>query len=92
LRHSLAAWLGAGTGAEAVWGGSAAAGIAERCLSASRPHLESLRRARLDVGVVPLARELCRRHCNRLGIDGLAEAVLRYLMFRLHQEGGTGAA
>ena len=92
LRDPLARLFGDGARKDAalLWGGEEPAAIADRCLAACRPHLENLLEAHahgvLTVDIVPLAHLLCQRHCNRLGIDGLAEAVLRYFMFRLHQE------
>ena len=36
--------------------------------------------------LVPLAWSYTHMHCNRLGIDPVAEAILRYFMHRLMQE------
>lgn len=63
--------------------GEEAAGIVERCSVACLPHLERLG-PRLDT-----LQELAERQDNRIGIDGLAAAVLRYFMMRLWQERGA---
>jgi thiopeptide-type bacteriocin biosynthesis protein len=64
--------------------------IAKRCLSDSRPAAAALRQG-LRLGTVTqdpahLAWSLTHMHCNRIGHDVRAEAVLRYFAFRLHQD------
>jgi len=76
----------------ACWGGAEPARIANACLAASRPVLEELK-ARHLTGDVPqdlvnLAWSYTHMHCNRLGIDAMPEAILRYFMWRLY----TGAS
>ncbi|HZI92597.1 MAG TPA: thiopeptide-type bacteriocin biosynthesis protein [Patescibacteria group bacterium] len=74
----------------AFWGSRAVADIAVRCLDSSRPVLaavlEGRAAGRIDQDLVRLAWSYTHMHCNRLGIDPTAEAILRYLMHRLMQE------
>jgi thiopeptide-type bacteriocin biosynthesis protein len=74
--------------AEAQWGGVEPAGIATGCLAALKPVIDELRtsHARGDVAqdLVNLAWSYTHMHCNRLGIDAMPEAILRYFMWRLH--------
>ena len=78
--------------AAAQWGGEEPALIAARCLDASRPVLDELkarhRAGEIPVNLVNLAWSYTHMHCNRLGIDAMPEAILRYFMWRLH----TGAS
>ena len=75
-----------------LWGGEEAARIAERCLDASRPVAEAILsghaagRIRQDLG--SLAWSYAHMHCNRLGIDPNPEALLRFFMHRLLEDGG----
>jgi thiopeptide-type bacteriocin biosynthesis protein len=73
-------------------GGEEAARIAEGALAAARPHVAAVA-AGIDAGTIPrklvdLAWSYTHLHCNRLGIDVVPEAILRYLMFRLYEEDG----
>jgi thiopeptide-type bacteriocin biosynthesis protein len=81
---------------EELWGGEAPMRIAERCLDASRPILEEILAAhaagRIQQDIVYLAWSYTHMHCNRLGIDPTPEAILRYFMHRLMQDGGGPAA
>jgi len=74
------------------WGGEEPAAIAARCLDASRPVARELtahhRTGRIPLDLVNLAWSYTHMHCNRLGIDAIAEAILRYFMWRLY----TGAS
>jgi thiopeptide-type bacteriocin biosynthesis protein len=89
LEASLVALLCEGD-EEAAFGGARAAEIARRCLDASRPAAEALlaglSSGRVVQDPVQLAWSLCHMHCNRIGLDVHAEAVLRYFTYRLHQE------
>lgn len=77
---------------ELFWGGEAPARIAERCLEASRPILEAVvaghAAGRIHQDPVYLAWSYAHMQCNRLGIDPTPEALLRYFMHRLLQDGG----
>lgn len=77
-------------GAEA-WGGEEPARIAERCLAASRPVVDEIlaghRAGRIEQDLVQLAWSYTHMHANRLGVDATAEAILRYFMHRLHEDG-----
>ncbi len=79
-----------------LWGGAEPARIAERCLEATRPDVEELLAAhaagRVRQDLVHLAWSLTHMHCNRLGVEATAEAILRYFMHRLHEEEEVGAA
>ena len=74
------------------WGGAEPAQIADACLFESRPVVEELK-ALHRAGIVRqdllnLAWSYTHMHCNRLGIDAMPEAILRYFMWRLY----TGAS
>lgn len=73
------------------YGGEEAAAIARSCLAATRPTVEDLLRAhaagRVRQDLVRLAWSYAHLHCNRLGIDLVPEAILRYLMLRFYEEG-----
>ena len=74
------------------WGGEEPARIAARCLAASRPVVAELI-SQHHAGLIPqdlvnLAWSYTHMHCNRLGIDAMPEAILRYFMWRLY----TGAS
>jgi hypothetical protein len=75
-----------------VGGGEEPARIAGDSLARLRPAVEDLREAhgagRIHQDLVHLAWSHTHMHCNRLGIGGTAEAILRYFMNRLHQEEG----
>ncbi|HEY0510655.1 MAG TPA: thiopeptide-type bacteriocin biosynthesis protein [Thermoanaerobaculia bacterium] len=80
------------TDPESLWGGEEAARIAARWLEASRPVAAAILaghaagRIRQDLGY--LAWSYAHMSCNRLGIDATPEALLRYFMHRLYQDGG----
>jgi thiopeptide-type bacteriocin biosynthesis protein len=80
---------------ELLWGGEEPAAIAERCLAASRPVVEEILAAhtvgRIRQDLVYLAWSYSHMQCNRLGIDPNPEALLRYFMHRLLEEGGGAA-
>jgi thiopeptide-type bacteriocin biosynthesis protein len=92
VRDGLREWL-RGPRAEdpaIVFGGSEPARIAASCLEAMRPVAEELLAAHADgsihQGLVYLVWSYAHLHCNRLGIDLVPEAILRYLMFRAYEE------
>ncbi|HEX5045250.1 MAG TPA: thiopeptide-type bacteriocin biosynthesis protein [Candidatus Polarisedimenticolaceae bacterium] len=64
--------------------------LARRCLAACQPAIEALRQGLRDGTVQQdpshLAWSLTHMHCNRIGLDVHAEAVLRYFAWRLHQD------
>ena len=74
------------------WGGKEPAEIAARCLYACGPAVEELKRhhraGEIGPDLVNLAWSFTHMHCNRLGIDAMPEAILRYFMWRLY----TGAS
>jgi thiopeptide-type bacteriocin biosynthesis protein len=80
---------------ELLWGGEEPARIAARCLEASRPILEAVREGhaagRIQQDLVYLAWSYAHMQCNRLGIDPTPEALLRYFMCRLLEDGGGPA-
>jgi class I lanthipeptide synthase len=75
-----------------LWGGEVPARIAERCLAASRPVVFAIRQGlaagRIHRDPIDLAWSYAHMHCNRLGIDPTPEALLRYFMHRLLEDGG----
>lgn len=75
-----------------VFGGAEPARIAANFLKAMRPVVEEILAAHTEgdihQGLVYLAWSYAHLHCNRLGIELVPEAILRYLMFRLHDESG----
>jgi thiopeptide-type bacteriocin biosynthesis protein len=77
---------------ELLWGGEEPWRIAERCLEASRPVVAAIREAhaagRIHQDLTELAWSYSHMHCNRLGIDPTPEALLRYFMHRLVEDGG----
>jgi thiopeptide-type bacteriocin biosynthesis protein len=72
----------------AQWGGDEPARIAVRCLDATRPVLQEVaalhRAGEIRQDLVNLAWSYTHMHCNRLGIDAMPEAILRYFMWRLY--------
>jgi thiopeptide-type bacteriocin biosynthesis protein len=76
----------------AQWGGEEPARIASHCLDASRKVVEEItalhRSGEIEQDLVNLAWSYTHMHCNRLGIDAIPEAILRYFMWRLY----TGAS
>jgi thiopeptide-type bacteriocin biosynthesis protein len=77
---------------ELLWGGEEPARIAAACLAASRPVVEALLEGhaagRIHQELTELAWSYAHMHCNRLGIDPTPEALLRYFMHRLLEDGG----
>jgi thiopeptide-type bacteriocin biosynthesis protein len=77
---------------ELLWGGAEPARIAERCLEASRPVVEAIlaghAAGRIQQDLVYLAWSYAHMQCNRLGVDPTPEALLRYFMHRLLEDGG----
>ena len=73
-----------------LYGGDEPARIARTCLETMRPVVENLCRAhasgRIDQDLVHLAWSLSHMHANRMGLDPIAEAILRFFMHRLHTE------
>jgi thiopeptide-type bacteriocin biosynthesis protein len=92
LEPGLVELIGQGRETESAWGGAAPARIAARCLDATRPVVDELlahhRAGRIPADIVNLAWSYTHMHCNRLGIDAMPEAILRYFMWRLY----TGAS
>ncbi|HEX4965025.1 MAG TPA: thiopeptide-type bacteriocin biosynthesis protein [Thermoanaerobaculia bacterium] len=80
------------TDAVALWGGAEPARIAARWEEASRPVAEAIREAhaagRIQQDLGYLAWSYAHMSCNRLGIDPTPEALLRYFMHRLLEDGG----
>jgi thiopeptide-type bacteriocin biosynthesis protein len=81
---------------EVQWGGATPAGIARACLDATAPvaaeALEAHASGRITQDPVNLAWAWTEMHSNRLGIVNVAQAVLRYFMYRLHGGPGIDAA
>lgn len=79
----------------AQWGGEEPARIAAASLAASQPVIDevtSLHRAgEIRQELIPLAWSYTHMHCNRLGIDAMPEAILRYFMWRLYTGGSLPA-
>ena len=73
-----------------VLGGNEPRRIAEGCLEATRPVLDEIVQGNaagtIHASLVDLAWSYTHLHCNRLGIDLVPEAILRYLMYRLYEE------
>ncbi|HZN54566.1 MAG TPA: thiopeptide-type bacteriocin biosynthesis protein, partial [Candidatus Polarisedimenticolaceae bacterium] len=69
-------------------GGEEPARIAATCLEATRPAIDEVlalhRSGRLPQDIVNLAWSYTHMHCNRLGIDAMPEAILRYFLWRLY--------
>ena len=76
-------------------GGEVPAGITRRCLDASRPVVEEIVRGCADGSVrgtpAGLAVSWMHMHCNRLGFDLPAEAILRYVMWRYYEDSARAA-
>lgn len=74
----------------ALFGGEAPARVALSCLEAMRPVVNDLLAAhaagRIRQDLVDLAWSLAHMHCNRLALEPGAEAILRFFMYRLHQD------
>jgi len=92
LRESLLGLFAAGRSGdlEAFYGGAEPARIAATCLEAHRPVIEELLVAhasgRVRQDLVHLAWSLTHMHCNRLGLEPGPEAIIRFFMYRLHQD------
>ncbi len=92
LREGLLALLAAGRRGDLAecFGGAEPARIATGCLEALRPVVEELLAAhaasRIRQDLVHLAWSLTHMHCNRLGLEPGAEAILRFYMCRLHED------
>jgi len=75
---------------ELQWGGAEPARIASTCLTAMAPVLGELRglhaKGEIAQEIVYLVWSYTHMHCNRLGIDAMPEAILRYFMWRLHSD------
>jgi thiopeptide-type bacteriocin biosynthesis protein len=80
---------------ELLWGGAEGARIAERYVEASRPVAAAIVEAhgagRIHQDLVYLAWSYAHMSCNRLGIDPTPEAMLRYFIHRLYEDGGGPA-
>ena len=80
----------------AAYGGEAPAAIARTCLAATRPILAAIARGcaegRITGTPAGLAVSWVHMHCNRLGFDLPAEAILRYVMCRFYEDAGRVAA
>ena len=76
---------------EALYGGAEPADIAERWIEATRPLIDRLvdghAEGRIQQDLVQLAWSYTHMQCNRLGITGDAEAILRFFMHRLYEDG-----
>ncbi len=92
LRESLRSLLATGRhgDVEELYGGAEPARIAIGCLTSLRPIIEELLAAhaasRIRQDLVHLAWSLTHMHCNRLGLEPGAEAILRFFMCRLHED------
>jgi thiopeptide-type bacteriocin biosynthesis protein len=77
------------------WGGPEPARIAGACLDRQRPVVQELLAAhaagRIRQDLVNLAWSYTHMHCNRLGIEAWPEAILRFFLHRLYQDGPPGA-
>ena len=96
LRPGLEALRFARSGDAALaYGGEAPAAIARSCLDASRPVVDAITRGCAEGRIIgtpaSLAWSWTHMHCNRLGFDLPAEAILRYVMCRFHED-ATAAA
>ena len=97
LRPGLEALIGPGAFRDPAmtWGGAESAAVAERCLQALAPVAEEWLLARdagrLEGDWMHLVWSLAHLHAIRLGIDTVPEAVLRYLMYRFHQDATVDA-
>jgi thiopeptide-type bacteriocin biosynthesis protein len=80
---------------ETAHGGAEPARIARGWIEANQPIvaglLEAHRAGRIRQDLVTLAWSYTHMHCNRLGLSGEAEAVLRFFMHRLYQDGRSSA-
>jgi hypothetical protein len=87
---ALAALLGdAAADTDDSWGGERPARVAAQWLRASAPLLASLVEAAGHTGLShppPLLAHVAHMSANRLGIEGTAEAILRYFAFRHHHD------
>lgn len=80
---------------EAAWGGAEPARIAARCLESTRPLADKVIRGHRDGTIqadwIRLVWSYTHMHCNRLGIDAMPEAILRYFMWRLYTGGALAS-
>ncbi len=81
---------------EVLWGGAQPARIARTCLDAQGPLVDDLvsglAAGRIGRDLIDLAWSLTHMHANRLQVEAEGEAILRFLMHRLHQEEDIVAA
>ncbi len=74
-----------------AWGGGEPALAARRWIEDTGPLaaelLEAHAAGRVRQDLVPLAWSYAHMHCIRLGIEGNAEAILRFFMHRLYEDG-----
>jgi lantibiotic biosynthesis protein len=79
-----------------VYGGVVPAAIARECLERMKPVFDELLRFHATGAIRELPSHLAwsyaHLHCNRLGLDLPAEAILRYLMFRFYEDERHAAA
>jgi thiopeptide-type bacteriocin biosynthesis protein len=77
---------------ELLWGGEVPARIALRWIEAIQPVADAIREGlaagRIQQDPIYLAWSYAHMNCNRLGIDVTPEALLRYFMQRLLEDGG----
>lgn len=98
LREGLRDALAARRGGDAVtaYGGIEPARIARESLDATRPLIARMRSGCAAGEIVQepaqLAWSYAHLHCNRLGFDLAAEAILRYVMFRFYEEEAASAS
>lgn len=79
---------------ETAWGGEEPARIATTALAATKPYADRVVAALRD-GSIPqdpiyLVWSYTHMHANRLGIWAMAEAIVRYFMWRFYTETGAG--
>jgi thiopeptide-type bacteriocin biosynthesis protein len=90
LRSGLLARFRPGSDAEMAFGDREACRISQACLRATGPAVDRVRAAhaegRVHQDLVYLAWSYCHMHCNRLGIENPAEAILRYFMYRFYED------
>ena len=74
-------------------GGAEPARISRVCIEATRPVVETLLEAhaqgKITQDFVSLAWSYAHMHCNRLGIGTVAEAILRFFMFRYYTDASS---
>lgn len=96
LKDGLTALFQGRTPDAELFGGEEPARIARGWIEAMRPLIETLVRSqaagRVPQNIQQLAWSYTHMHCNRLGITGDAEAILRFFMQRLHEDGAGGTS